>query len=102
MFQPPHGCTSVEGTISANGWCRFFALKALSDDLTVNPWAAATWNLTAQAAYTQKYGMLRAEARARDAGTRVGGPRPILTVNGQAPVIIRNFITRHGPTGAGY
>lgn len=41
-----------------------------------NPWSADGWNLTAQAAYLKANGQDRAEARARDAGTTLGGKRP--------------------------
>lgn len=42
----------------------------------VNPWSAEGWNITAQMDYVRRFGVDRAEARARDAGTRLGGPRP--------------------------
>lgn len=41
-----------------------------------NPWAAASWNLTQQAAYIRTYGVALAQARARDAGTTLGAARP--------------------------
>lgn len=27
MFEPPHGCSSVVGTISPRGWCKYFERK---------------------------------------------------------------------------
>ena len=27
MFRPPHGCTSVQGTISQDGHCKYFEAK---------------------------------------------------------------------------
>ena len=43
-----------------------------------NPWSASGWSLTAQGRYLQQYGKVRAEARARDAGTSINGPRPVI------------------------
>lgn len=40
-----------------------------------NPWNVADWNMTEQAAYIRAFGVTRAEARARDAGTTLGAPR---------------------------
>lgn len=45
-----------------------------------NPWSAEGWNLTAQSQYIRQYGLARAEARARDAGSRVGATKPPLPV----------------------
>jgi hypothetical protein len=28
MFRPPHSCSSVSGTVSPTGWCRYFEAKA--------------------------------------------------------------------------
>jgi len=28
LFQPPSSCTLVDGTISSNGWCRFYSKKS--------------------------------------------------------------------------
>lgn len=53
-------------------------VQAVGTNEDTNPWAAETWNMTAQSLYVRKYGMARAHARARDAGTTVGGPRPRL------------------------
>jgi hypothetical protein len=41
-----------------------------------NPWTFEGWNLTAQSTYVREKGMVRAQARASDAGTTVGGPKP--------------------------
>lgn len=41
-----------------------------------NPWAAATWNLTAQGAFYTEHGPEKAAQMARAAGTELGGPPP--------------------------
>lgn len=41
-----------------------------------NPWSYSGWNKTDQSIYVRTYGIARAEARARDAGTTMTGPRP--------------------------
>lgn len=41
-----------------------------------NPWTFEGWNLTAQGDYLRAKGQARAEARARDAGTSLGGAKP--------------------------
>jgi hypothetical protein len=51
----------------------------------LNPWSAEGWNMTAQSLYVREKGMARAAARARDAGTTVGGPRPRLIPVAGAP-----------------
>lgn len=38
-----------------------------------NPWARDSWSLTEQMGYVRRFGPARAEARARDAGTTLGG-----------------------------
>jgi hypothetical protein len=53
----------------------------VADEL--NPWSLEGWNITAQAVYFHKYGLARAEARARDAGSFFGAihpPKPIKIV----------------------
>jgi uncharacterized membrane protein YgcG len=52
-----------------------------------NPWSADFWNLTQQGAYIRKYGLEVAKTKARQAGTRLGAPRPVTL----AP-FTRNFI----------
>lgn len=42
-----------------------------------NPWSNEFWSVTEQGRYLERYGRARAEARARDAGTFFGGPRPL-------------------------
>lgn len=65
--------------------------------VSVNPWTFADWNLTLQAQYVQQFGLDRAQARARDAGTTVGGPRP--KPAGVAPVVKQTtVISRRSPT----
>ena len=41
-----------------------------------NPWAQDQWSLTDQIDYARKYGVERAAARARDAGTELGAKAP--------------------------
>lgn len=54
----------------------------MADDPS-NPWSGSGWNVTQQGAYHQQHGAERAAARARDAGTTVGGKRP--TGGGSTP-----------------
>jgi len=41
-----------------------------------NPWSDEGWSRTKQGQYLREHGRARAEARARDAGTKLGGGRP--------------------------
>jgi hypothetical protein len=41
-----------------------------------NPWDDANWSPAGQQEYLAKHGQARADARARDAKTYVGGPNP--------------------------
>lgn len=41
-----------------------------------NPWSYEGWNVTGQGVYLRQHGEARADARARDAGTYLGGPQP--------------------------
>lgn len=49
----------------------------ITDD-PANPWSASGWSLTGQMTYFTAHGQARSEARARDAGTKLGGPRPVI------------------------
>lgn len=50
-----------------------------------NPWARESWSITGQAAYVRLHGATRAEARARDAGTTLGGGPPAVKVAAPRP-----------------
>lgn len=67
----------------------------MADDL--NPWSNVGWNVTAQAAYFSAHGQARAEARARDAGSRLGAARQS---DKQAPVKVYILHGRPGKDGA--
>lgn len=41
-----------------------------------NPWSADGWNMTEQGQYVRTHGKDKAEAAAKAAGTKLGGPRP--------------------------
>lgn len=57
-----------------------------------NPWSYSGWSLTGQADYVRANGLPRAEARARDAGTRIGGPRPKPPKGEQKPKVVERYI----------
>jgi hypothetical protein len=48
----------------------------MATDDASNPWSASGWSVTGQMNYHKQHGPARAAARARDAGTTVGGKRP--------------------------
>lgn len=48
----------------------------MATDDPSNPWSNSGWNVTAQSTYARDKGDVRAHARARDAGTTLGGKRP--------------------------
>lgn len=50
-----------------------------------NPWTFANWNLTNQGQFLVTFGLIKAQAAAKEAGTTVGGPRPKAT----GPVTIK-------------
>lgn len=55
-----------------------------------NPWTFANWNLTEQGQFVVKHGLVRAQAAAAEAGTRIGGPKP--SPANQPKVIERHWI----------
>lgn len=42
-----------------------------------NPWTHDNWNMTAQGVYVREHGMEKATDMAKQAGTTVGGPKPL-------------------------
>lgn len=73
-----------------------------------NPWSAEHWNLTRQGQYITKYGLEVAKTKAKQAGARIGGPKPAAAVGPFMPLPRnRNFtvIVQHkglaAPVGGG-
>ena len=69
-----------------------------------NPWTFTNWNVTAQGQYVLENGMEKAEARAAEAGTTVGGLRPP-PPNGRPihmTVIQKRVINRNPPGQKGF
>lgn len=56
----------------------FILTGAKRDFVADNPWEIDNWNLTEQGRFITQYGAALAAAFAKIAGTRVGGPRPVI------------------------
>lgn len=57
-----------------------------------NPWTNAEWNLTEQGNVVRLRGLIAAQKLAKEAGTTVGGPRPIPP--NERPIIRNFFLTK--------
>lgn len=68
----------------------------------INPWAPEHWNLTAQAAYAKQHGVARASARAADAGTTLGAPRPVTPFANPRIFVIHKAVQSGNPNRTEY
>lgn len=65
-----------------------------------NPWTFANWNLTNQGQFLVTFGLIKAQAAAKEAGTYIGGPKP--AAPNDVKIIERHWIIqRKIATGGG-
>lgn len=57
-------------------------------EAVINPWTFANWNVTAQGRFVQQFGLEKAQAAAKEAGTVLGGARPV----SHTKTIVKHFI----------